>query len=388
MSRSRRIRRSLLAVAAIPLVAIPVATPALAVAAVASRTYVAESSPGSVSGSLGTYGGDSYQGGISGGYGYGGTADPYQRGLGTSTATVDSEPATETESTGVVLINTTVGYGTAQGAGTGLTITGDGIVVTNHHVVEGATSITVTDPSTEETYAAKVLGYDDLHDVAVLQLEDASGLSTVATDRDAATQGEQVTSVGNAEGQGSLSAADGTVTDPSTAITVDNEDGTTAAFSDLIETDADVVSGDSGGALLDEDGEVIGMNVAATSGSAEISGYAIPIDTVLDIAAQILAGEESGDVEIGGSAAALGVQVDTTRSTLVVGVVEDGAAASAGIAEGSTISSVGGTAVASIEDITSVLDSHEPGDEISVGWTDATGAAHTATVTLGEGPVA
>ncbi|MGY0540501.1 S1C family serine protease [Nocardioides sp. YJ-D4] len=378
MSRSRRIRHSLLAVAAIPLVAIPIATPALAVAAVsATKTYAAESGPG-YGGSVENYGG-AYGGGI---------VDPYRQSLGTSTAAVDSEPATEAESTGVVLINTTVGYGTGQGAGTGLTITGDGIVVTNHHVVEGATSITVTDPSTGETYAATVLGYDDVHDVAVLQLEDASGLPTVATDQDAATQGEEVTAVGNAEGQGSLSAADGTVTDPSTAITVNNEDGTTAELSDLIQTDADVVSGDSGGALLDEDGEVIGMNVAATSGSAEISGYAIPIDTVLDIAAQILAGEESGDVEIGGSAAALGVQVDTTRSTLVVGLVEDGAAGAAGITEGSTITSVDGTAVASIDDITSVLGDHEPGDEIPVSWTDAAGEPHTATVTLGEGPVA
>ncbi|MFD7077040.1 S1C family serine protease [Nocardioides sp. NPDC059952] len=380
MSRSRRIRRSLLAAAAIPLVAIPIATPALAVAAVgATRTYAAESGPGyGYGGSIESYGG-AYGGGI---------VDPYRQSLGTSTTTVDSQPATEAESTGVVLINTAVGYGSAQGAGTGLTITGDGIVVTNHHVVEGATSITVTDPSTGETYAATVLGYDDVHDVAVLQLEDASGLSTVATDRDAATQGEEVTAVGNAEGQGSLSAADGTVTDPSTAITVNNEDGTASDLSDLIQTDADVVSGDSGGALLDEDGEVIGMNVAATSGSAEISGYAIPIDTVLDIAAQILAGEESGDVEIGGSAAALGVQVDTTRSTLVVGVVEDGAAEAAGVTAGSTITSVGGTAVASIEDITSVLGSHEPGEEISLSWTDAAGEAHTTTVTLGEGPVA
>lgn len=375
MSRSRRLRQSLVAALAIPLVAIPLATPALAVAAVgATRTYAAESGPG--------YG---YGGTYDGAYG-GGIVAPYRQSLGTPT--VDSEPATDSESTGVVLINTTVGDGTAQGAGTGLAITGDGIVVTNHHVVEGATSITVTDPSTGETYAATVLGYDDVHDVAALQLEGASGLSMVATDRDAATQGEEVTSVGNAEGQGSLSAADGTVTDPSTAITVNNEDGTASDLSDLIQTDADVVSGDSGGALLDEDGEVIGMNVAATSGSAEISGYAIPIDTVLDIAAQILAGEESGDVEIGGSAAALGVQVDTTRSTLVVGVVEDGAAEAGGITEGSTITSVGGTAVASIDDITAVLGGHEPGDEISVSWTDAAGQAHSATVTLGEGPVA
>ncbi|NGN95317.1 trypsin-like serine protease [Nocardioides sp. KC13] len=291
MSRSRRIRQSVVAALAIPLVTIRVATPALAAAAVGTtRTYAAESGPSSGYGP--GYGWtEGYGGGLGGGYGsYGGVPlDPYQQGASGSTATVDSEPATDAESTGVVLLDTIVGHGTAQGAGTGLTITADGIVVTNHHVVEGATSITVTDPSTGTTYDATVLGYDATHDVAVLQLEGASGLATVATDRDAATQGEQVTSVGNAGGQGELSAADGTVTDPSTAITVSNEDGTSTRLTDLIETDADVVSGDSGGALLDEDGEVIGMNVAATSGSAEISGYAIPIDTVLDIAAQILA---------------------------------------------------------------------------------------------------
>ncbi|GGU37728.1 S1C family serine protease [Nocardioides albus] len=292
MSRSRRVHPAALAVLAIPLVAIPFVAPALAVSAVSgAMTYGAE--PGHGAGdSVESYGGGSGSG-YPGGYGdsyEGEPGAPYQQGLGTSTQPVDSEPATGSESTGVVLIDTTVDYGSARGAGTGLTITNDGIVVTNHHVVEGATSISVTDPATGWTYDAAVLGYDDVHDVAVLQLADASGLSTVAIDRDDANRGDEVTAVGNAKGQGSLAAADGTVTDPSTSITVDNEDGTASSLRNLIETDADVVSGDSGGALLDEDGEVIGMNVAATSGSAEISGYAIPIDTVLDIASQILAG--------------------------------------------------------------------------------------------------
>lgn len=299
MSRSPRTNRSLVAVLAVPLVAVSVVTTGLAVAAVGGITsYAAEHGREFSNGQIETYGGDGYRGEISGGYGYGGAADgglvaPYQQGLGTSA--VDSEPATESESRGVMLIDTAVDYGTARGAGTGLTLTDDGIVVTNHHVVDGATSIAVTDPSSGETYDATVLGYDDVHDVAVLQLAGASGLATVATDQGSADRGDEVTAVGNASGQGWLSAADGTVTDPSTAITVNNEDGTASGLRGLIETDADVVSGDSGGALLDEDGEVIGMNVAATADSAEISGYAIPIDTVLDIASQVLAGTSGLD---------------------------------------------------------------------------------------------
>lgn len=272
-------------------VATPLAISALAVAAVNGiTTYAAEPPAG--------YG----PGGTVESYG-GGTVDPFQQSLDTSTEPVDSEPASASESSGVVLIDTMVGYGTARGAGTGLTLTDDGIVVTNHHVIEGATSIAVTDPSTGQTYDATVLGYDDVHDVAVLQLAGAWDLSTVAIEDDSVDRGDRVTAVGNAAGRGSLSAADGRVTDPSTTITVDDEDGTSTRLRDLIETDADVVSGDSGGALLDEDGEVVGMNVAATSGSAEISGYAIPVDTVLDIASEIVARTSGAGTSGAGQAA-------------------------------------------------------------------------------------
>jgi len=401
MARSRRFRRTLIAAVAAPLVALPVVAPAVAAATAADAPtavdargygygYGDEGGYGSYGGYDGGYG--SYGGDGSYGYGYGYGTSPYSGGSGgygsegSTGTTTDTEPATAKESTGVVLINTTIDYGTAEAAGTGLVLTSDGIVVTNHHVVEGATKIEVTDPSTDKTYDATVLGYDSVHDVAVLQLDDASGLSTVTTDRTDATSGEEITSVGNAEGQGSLTAADGTVTDASTAITVSEDDGSSARLTDLIEVDADVVSGDSGGALLDSDGEVIGMNVAASSGSADISGYAIPIDTVLDIAAKIIAGKETGDIELG-YAAALGVELSDSSTTQVAGVVDDSGAEAAGITAGSTITSLDGTTVSTLDDLTTILDKHDPGDKVRVTWTDSSGASHTATVTLGKGPV-
>lgn len=383
MARSHRLRRTVVAAFVAPIVALPVAAPAVAAAA---TDRAAPADPRGYGGipwydyaKLGAYGD------------YGEQTTPYAApggpGLPQTATSTDTQPATAAESTGVVLVNTSIDYGSAAAAGTGLVLTADGIVVTNHHVVEGATEIEVTDPSTQRTYEATVLGYDSGHDIAVLQLDGASGLATVTTDRAAATDGEEVTSVGNADGRGSLVAADGTVTDPNTAITVSDDDGSQARLRDLIEVDADVVSGDSGGALLDEDGDVIGMNVAASAGGADVSGYAIPIDTVLDIAAQIMAGQGSGDVEIGQDAA-LGIQVDTSDSTRVVGVVDGGGAADAGITAGSTITRVDGTFVSSVDDITKVLGEHQPGDQVSVAWTDPAGASHAATVTLGRAPVA
>lgn len=375
-SRSpHRLCRTLAAcVLALPLVALPVVAPAAA--AVDDRGTAPSHGYGAWSS-----GGPSY-GLPYGGYGYGGDQRTQQYGATTAT---DTEPASASESNGVVLVDTVLDYGSGAAAGTGLVLSSDGVVATNHHVVEGATRITVTLPS-GTSYTARLIGSDSVHDVALLQLGGASGLATVRTDKATVRTGEKVTSVGNAEGEGTLVAADGTVTDPSTGITVDEEDGSTAALTDLVQVDADVVSGDSGGALLDADGEVVGMNVAASSGSARITGYAIPISRVLDIAARILAGEESGDVEIGYDAA-LGVQLYDGSTPQVAGVVDGSAADTAGIAPGSTITSVDGTRIDSLADITGVLAQHRPGDRVRVAWTDAQGAGHSAIVGLGRAPI-
>jgi S1-C subfamily serine protease len=377
---AHRLRRIVAAtVLAAPLATLPVTAPA----AVAAADY-------------GFDPGRSYGYGYGYGYGYtpgAGSGWPTGPGAGgyssyAATSTVDADPATAEESTGVVLVDTVVDYGQGEAAGTGLVLTAGGYVLTNHHVIADSTSITVTVPSTGRAYVADVVGYDTTDDVAVLHLEGASGLATVTTDTSSVTSGEAVTAVGNAEGGGTLLAADGTVVAASADISVSGDDGGTESLSHLIEVNADIVSGDSGGALLDADHEVIGMNVAASSGSADIVGYAIPIHTVLDIASQIRSGESGGDVELG-YAAALGVQVSTSSGTpAVAGVVEGGAAADASITAGSTITSFAGSDITSADALTAAIAKHRAGDRVRVGWTDSEGHAHTATVVLGRAPVA
>ena len=138
--------------------------------------------------------------GASGGYAaYGGYATPH------------SQPATATQSAGVVLIDTVLPYQNAQAAGTGMVLTADGQVLTNYHVVQGAGTITVTVAATGQSYQATVVGADPSNDVALLQLTGASGLTTVKADDDVAKVGDAVTAVGNAGGTGSLTAAAGTI---------------------------------------------------------------------------------------------------------------------------------------------------------------------------------
>lgn len=378
---AHRLRRAAAAtVLAVPLVALPVAAPA----AVAAADY----HPGSVIDPFGRsahgYGG--LGGGGYGDYGSDGAYSGYPS-YATEAATLNVGAATAQESKGVVLVDTVLDYGTGEAAGTGLVLTSDGTVVTNHHVIANSTSITVTIPSTGRSYVGDVVGYDATDDVAVLHLEGASGLATVTPDTGSVAAGTAVTAVGNAEGGGALLAAAGTVTATGSHITVSDDRGGTESLSDLIQVDADVVSGDSGGALLDVDGAVVGMNVAASNGSPTITGYAIPISGVLDIASSIMAGDTTGDIQLGYDGA-LGVQLYlSSGAPEVVGVLEGGAAAAAGVTPGSTITSFGGSRVTA-RSLTTAIAGHAAGDSVRVGWTDAAGTAHTATVTLGRAPVA
>ena len=128
-----------------------------------------------------------------------------------SQTTVDSRSATDAESRGVVLIDTKLAYAGESGAGTGLVLTSSGEVLTNYHVVEGATLVKVTVATTGQTYRATVVGHDAKSDVAVLQLKNASGLATVTLDNDPVVAGDAVTAVGNAT-NGTVALAASTVT--------------------------------------------------------------------------------------------------------------------------------------------------------------------------------
>jgi S1-C subfamily serine protease len=321
------------------------------------------------------------------GYGVrGGYATPPGSGAGSSTA-VAAGTATADQVVGVVDIVSQLGYSGGESAGTGMVLTGDGRVLTNNHVVDGATSITVTVLSTGEQYTATVVGTAPTADVAVLQLDDASGLDTVQTDSDGVAVGDAVTAVGNAGGDPtSTSAAAGTVTALDQSITASSESGTDAErLTGLIETNADVQAGDSGGPLFDADGEVVGMDTAASSGGA-VQSYAIPIATALGVVGQIEDGVDDATVHQG-LPAFLGVSVaDTGTGATIAGVVSGGPADEAGIGAGDVVTAVAGTTVRDGDDLTTALAAQDPGDEVRVSWTDATGSSHTATVTLVAGP--
>jgi S1-C subfamily serine protease len=334
--------------------------------------------------------------GASGGYGgyatYGGSAAPVSR------------PATAAQSAGVVLIDTVLPYQDAQAAGTGMVLTASGQVLTNYHVVEGAGTIAVTVAGTGQSYPATVLGTDPTHDVALLQLTGASGLTTVKADDDQAQVGDAVTAVGNAGGTGTLTAADGTISSLTSSVTAASEGSSgSETLASMIETTADVVSGDSGGPLFDAEGEVVGIDTAASTG-AEIDGYAIPIARALGIVEQIRSGAETSTVRIG-PAAFLGVELSSgtpvygygggfatntgfASGATVGNVITGGAAATAGLQAGDVITSLDGKSVTSATDVSNALTGTNPGDRVTIGWTDQAGGTHTATVALGASPVA
>jgi len=304
--------------------------------------------------------------------------------------------------TGVVVIETNLGYEGGQAAGTGMVLTPSGRVLTNNHVINGATTIRVVVPGTARSYAARVLGYSVTSDVALLQLSGASNLKTVSTAASARLRiGQPVKALGNANGTGSLTAAAGKIIGLGKTITAGDEEGHAERLTGLIETDANVQPGDSGGPLLDASGRVVGMDTAASTGSGfgiafrtpTSDAYAIPIGKALAVAGRIAAGESSATVHVGGTAF-LGVEVqaasdgfgETAPGALIAAVVPGGPADSAGLAPGDVITAVDGRAITTPQSLTTVVLSKKPGAAVQVTYTDQTGASGAVTLTLGSGP--
>jgi S1-C subfamily serine protease len=313
---------------------------------------------------------------------------------------------------GLVDIDTTIDYGAAEGAGTGMVLTSRGEVLTNNHVIEGATAISVRDVGNGKVYSATVVGYDSSDDVAILQLTNASGLKTVSIGNSSkAASGMQVLGIGNAGGAGGTpSYAGGTITATGQSlIASDSLTGTDEHLSQMIETNADIIPGDSGGPMVNVSGQVLGMDTAGSQSfqlaaqSSQSQGFAIPINRALSIAHEITGHRASSTVHVGPTAF-LGVQIQestsgsggfgfsppsTTRGAAISGVVSNGPAAAAGLGAGDVITSVGGHAVTSDASLQLVMDHEEtPGRSVKVQYTDASGQQHTVTVTLASGPPA
>ena len=342
-------------------------------------------------------------------YGY---ADGSSSSAGTSTqgsgAPSNVSAIAAAASPGLVDINSTLSYEGASGAGTGIVLTATGEILTNNHVIDGATSISVTDVGNGKTYKATVVGYDKTHDIAVLQLQGASGLQTAKIgDSSKATVGESVVAVGNAGGTGGTpSAAGGSIIALNQHITASDElGGASEQLTGLIEVNADVQPGDSGGSLVNSAGQVVGIDTAASgangdpfalyaSGSTGNQGFAIPINEALTIAREVVAGKASATVHIGGTAF-LGVLLASdpvggsgVSGAAVSGVVDSGTAAKAGLADGDVITSLGGHAVDSATTLSTLMAGYHPGTKVELGWTDGNGQSHTETVVLSSGPAA
>jgi S1-C subfamily serine protease len=301
---------------------------------------------------------------------------------------------------GLVDVNVDLPYEEATGSGTGMVLTSSGEIVTNNHVIEGATTVSVVDVANHRTYQATVVGYDTTADVAVLQLVGASGLHRVSLGTSTGVKsGESVFAIGNAGGAGGTpTVSSGKVTAAGQSITASDELGGSEKLSGLLETNAALQPGDSGGSLVSAKGKVIGMDTAGSSGfslgGSSSAGYAIPISKVLRIARDIEAGDASAEVHIGGTPF-LGVSVvegtfyigGTLETGLeVVQVIPGSGSAQAGIVSGDVITSFDGTTITASTDLTSLILSLPVGATVPVSWIDAAGATQTSSVTLGSGP--
>jgi S1-C subfamily serine protease len=319
---------------------------------------------------------------------------------------------------GIVDIDSNLKYSDAEAEGTGMVLTSSGLVLTNNHVIDEATSVTATLVTSGKTYTAEVIGYDSTDDVALLQLEGASGLKTVTLSNSSkAAVNEAVLALGNAEGRGGLpSTAQGTIQALNQSIEASDEGAnTTEKLHGMIETNAPIEQGDSGGPLVNGSGQVIGMDTAANSTSGGFGGYdesttgfAIPINTAIAIADNIKAGKASSTVHIG-LAGFMGVDAADASSpsecqgasggdgfgglgggfsspvssgALICEAYPRAPAANAGLAAGDVITSVNGTTVGSADDLTNLTGSSHPGDQFTVQYVDQYGSKHSATVAL------
>jgi S1-C subfamily serine protease len=308
------------------------------------------------------------------------------RGLGGTGSTAGVEAA-------IVDINTTLGGG-ASAAGTGMVLTPTGEVLTNNHVIFGALAISVQLTSTGAIYSARVVGYDLARDVAVLQLDGASGLATIPIGDSSSVQvGDGVTALGNALGRGGAPAsATGTVTALDQSISASDESGTQAAenLAGMIQIDAAIKPGDSGGPLVDSGGNVIGMDTAASGGrqwqqTGAMEAFAIPMNTALSVAKRIEKSPSGSQTASGGF---LGVQVvdsTTPPGALVEGTQPGSPAAATGLGSGDVITSIGGMTVGSVLALQNILGKHHAGDRVLVTWVTASGQHEQATVALAAG---
>jgi S1-C subfamily serine protease len=328
-----------------------------------------------------------------------------------------------------------------------MVLTSSGLVLTNNHVVAGSTGLTATVVTSGRKYTAQIVGTDATEDIALLRLVGVSGLKTVQPGNSSKVSlGTQVVALGNAGGAGGAPAVtSGSITALRRTITASNAGaGTSETLRDMLQTNAPIAEGDSGGPLSNAAGQVIGMDTAANTqsfgGSGRSQGFAIPINRALTIARQMAGGHGSATIRIG-QPAFMGITVASNSSnavssadsprqqlqqlqqagaqpggfsggvnsngrclanatrnpvpghiapasagTLIAGAFCNAPADAAGLTGGDVILAINGQTVGAPTSLTNVLAKYHPGDRVSVTWMDTSGQRHTSSVTLTAGP--
>ena len=281
-------------------------------------------------------------------------------------------------------------YGQNQvesGAGSGVIISSDGYILTCAHVVSGASQITVTIGDTD--YTATVVGEDDTSDVAVLKI-DATGLTPATVgDSDSLSVGDSVLAVGNPLGELGGTVTSGIVSALNRSVTIQGTSSTNTMS--LIQMDASVSPGNSGGGLFNMNGELIGLvNAKSSSSDAEGLGFAIPINDAIQVAQDLLEnGYVSGRPYMGITYIAVtdaqtAAQFNVNAyGVYVVDVVQGGPADKAGLKTGDRIVSIDGTEIAQKDDLGTLMQQHTAGDTLSI-TVARDGQMQTVSLTLGE----
>ena len=255
----------------------------------------------------------------------------------------------------------------SEGAGSGVIISEDGYIVTNNHVIEGASSIQVRTKD-GETYQASLVGTDAENDIAVVKI-DASGLSAaVIGDSDSLVVGEDAVAIGNPLGSLGGTVTRGIVSALDREITID---GNTMH---LLQIDAAINPGNSGGGLFNSSGELVGIvNAKSSASGIEGLGFAIPINTAMDIATDLIEnGYVTGKVKLGVTLLAIedeqtAMQYGVSKTGVYITQVEANSDAYyAGLRAGDLIDSINGQKITSTDEVKSAIESSSVGDTLEI----------------------
>ncbi|MEV6277547.1 S1C family serine protease [Nocardia sp. NPDC051832] len=310
--------------------------------------------------------------------------------------TLDAPTVTAAVRPALVHISTSTRPFGLGAAGSGIVLTADGQVLTSHHVVKGADTVTVTDVGNGEVYQASVLGYDSGADIALLELTGAADLTTATIGNSGDVRmRDEVLAIGNAGGVGGQPAAvPGVITNlDSTIVALNSADLSRKALSGMFEIAAPVSSGQSGGALADRNGAVIGVITAASGDPAQKSaddanGYAVPIERAMRIVRQIRSGTPTDTVHIGPTAT-LGVIASNAEPSGAGARVEAAIygmpAHAAGLLEGEVITAVDDHAVTTTQSLHAALNRYRPNETVALMVTGPRGN-RTVHVLLTVGP--